>query len=95
MFTPARQLDEVDAQIYAQQYKDKKSAAAKQAARDKLRQDAAAEDYGVTDFFKDSGIDLTKGVAGLGEAYVGCWTSPLAVRLAECLVTWGTAQTYK
>jgi hypothetical protein len=71
MFTPARQLDEVDAQIYAQQYKDKKSAAAKQAARDKLRQDAAAEDYGVTDFFKDSGIDLTKGVAGLGEAYVG------------------------
>jgi len=71
MFTPARQLDEVDAQIYAQQYKDKKSAAAKQAARDKLRQDAAAEDYGVTDFLKDSGVDLTKGVAGLGEAYVG------------------------
>ena len=71
MFDPARQLDEVDAQIYAQQYKDKKAAAAKQAAKDKLRQDAAAEDYGVTDFFKDSGIDVTKGVAGLGEAYVG------------------------
>ena len=71
MFDPARQLDEVDAQIYAKQYRDKKSAAAKQAARDKLRQDAAAEDYGVTDFFKDSGVDLTKGVAGLGEAYVG------------------------
>lgn len=71
MFTPARQLDEVDAQIYAQQYKDKKSAATKQAARDKLRQDAAAEDYGVTNFLKDTGIDLTKGVAGLGEAYVG------------------------
>jgi hypothetical protein len=71
MFTPAKKLDEVDAQIYAQQYKDKKSAAAKQAAKDKLRQDAAAEDYGVTDFFKDSGLDLTKGVAGLGEAYVG------------------------
>jgi hypothetical protein len=71
MFDPARQLDEVDAQIYAKQYKDKKSAAAKQAARDKLRQDAAAEDYGVTDFFKDSGVDISKGVAGLGEMYVG------------------------
>lgn len=71
MFDPARQLDEVDAQIYAKQYRDKKSAAAKQAARDKLRQDAAAEDYGVTDFFKDTGVDLSKGVAGLGELYVG------------------------
>ena len=71
MFEPARQLDEVDAQIYAKQYQDKKSAAAKQAARDKLRQDAEAEDYGVTNFFKDTGVDLAKGTAGLGEAYVG------------------------
>jgi hypothetical protein len=71
MFNPAQQLDAVDAQIYAKQYQDKKSAAAKQAARDKLRQDAEAEDYGVTNFLKDTGVDLAKGTAGVGEAYVG------------------------
>jgi hypothetical protein len=71
MFTPARNLDEVEAQIFDYQNKFKKSADAKKAAADKLRQDAAAEDYGVTNFFKDSGIDLTKGVLGLGEMYVG------------------------
>lgn len=39
--------------------------------RNRLRQAAEAEDYGFTDFAKDSGIDLSKGVVGLGQAYVG------------------------
>jgi len=71
MFTPAKNLDEVEAQISDYQTKFKNSAAAKKAALDKLRQDAAAEDYGVTSFLKDTGVDLTKGGLGLTEAYVG------------------------
>lgn len=41
------------------------------AQRNRLRQAAEAEDYGFTDFAKDSGIDLSKGAVGLGQAYVG------------------------
>lgn len=45
--------------------------ARQQAARQAQRQAAKEEDYGITDFFKDTGIDVSKGVVGLGEAYVG------------------------
>lgn len=45
--------------------------ARQQAARQAQREAAKAEDYGITDFFKDTGIDVSKGVVGLGEAYVG------------------------
>ena len=41
------------------------------AGRERLRQEAKNEDYGFLDFAADSGIDLTKGVVGLGETYVG------------------------
>lgn len=71
MFTPAGNLDEVETQISDYKNKFKKSAAAAKAQRDKLRRDADAEDYGVTNFLKDTGVDLTKGVFGLGEMYVG------------------------
>jgi len=43
----------------------------KKAGRERLRQEAANENYGFLDFAADSGIDLTKGVVGLGETYVG------------------------
>ena len=45
--------------------------ARQQAARQAQRQAAKEEDYGITDFFKDTGIDVSKGVVGLGEAYIG------------------------
>jgi len=48
----------------------KKEADAK-AAREKLRTGAKNEDYGVTDFASDTGLDVAKGVVGFGESYVG------------------------
>ena len=48
----------------------KKEAAAK-TARAKLRVGAKNENYGVTDFAADTGLDVSKGVVKLGESYVG------------------------
>jgi len=45
----------------------------KKAKREKLRAGAEAEDYGFTDFAKDTGIDLTKGAVGLGQSVVGLY----------------------
>jgi hypothetical protein len=41
------------------------------AARERIRKEAKDENYGFLDFAKDTGIDLSKGVVGLGESYVG------------------------
>jgi hypothetical protein len=48
----------------------KKEADAK-ATREKLRTGAQKEDYGITDFASDTGLDVAKGVVGFGESYVG------------------------
>ena len=55
----------------AQVAKGREIQAQQQAARQAQRQAAKEEDYGFTDFLKDTGIDLSKGVVGMGEAYVG------------------------
>ena len=41
------------------------------AKREAQRKEAKAENYDVVDFAKDTGLDVAKGVVGLGEAYVG------------------------
>jgi hypothetical protein len=67
MYKFGRSKQQVDQTIAAGEQKQEKIAA----EREKLRQAAKNEDYGFVDFAKDTGIDLSKGVVGLGESYVG------------------------
>jgi len=67
MFTPGREKQKVDQQLA--DYKAKQ--AQEKARKDKLAQAAHEENYGVTDFAKDTGLDVAKGVVDLGQSYVG------------------------
>ncbi len=55
----------------AQVAKGREIQARQQAARQAQRETAKAEDYGITDFLKDTAIDPFKGAVSLGEAYIG------------------------
>lgn len=78
MFTPGRDLQQVNKVIAAGNAKrDRLRAVAEaKAAKDQaeLEERAKKEDYGVTDFGKDVGLGLSKGVVGLGQVAVGAAT---------------------
>jgi hypothetical protein len=78
MFTPGRDLQQVEKVIATGNAKRDRLRAAKEAkaARDQadLEERAKKEDYGVTDLGKDVGLGLAKGVVGLGQVAVGAAT---------------------